>query len=314
MSIGTGIFLSTVLLLFAAATWQITLRNRWWTVTKVTGRILAGLALVGLLAYAWHFVSSLPPTPSITTSLGGAKLGMSPTEAKLTLGKPDAEGEPSMEGLTTRIDFTYSYPALTITFYGKDKYSTRAGIICGQDSQTSLFGFSNSDQEEAVIKRLGPPDTTSISSDGLTKIISYSKWKASFDIAKGVVVGKCIHTFPTMSFTSELLTPEAQRNADLKAEAETNAALQVAAAKAAADEAAQKARDEDALAHLTRSTRSATAPEGDPTDPCAPGLSEKARLQRLASFGTVRETGPRMFEAGPHSVSFLFDGSLLSCN
>lgn len=53
---------------------------------------------------------------------------------------------------------------------------------------------------------------------------------------------------------------------------------------------------------------------GTDTDPCAPNLTRDERLQRLARFGKVRQTGSRDFEAGEHNVVFSpFDGSLVYC-
>jgi hypothetical protein len=51
----------------------------------------------------------------------------------------------------------------------------------------------------------------------------------------------------------------------------------------------------------------------EPPDPCAPGLSKKERLTRLAKFGTVRQSGSGMYEAGDHEVWFHYDGDLWSC-
>lgn len=48
-------------------------------------------------------------------------------------------------------------------------------------------------------------------------------------------------------------------------------------------------------------------------DHCAPDLSKAERLRRLAQRGTVRETGFGGYAAGGRSVTFLSDGSLLSC-
>jgi hypothetical protein len=50
------------------------------------------------------------------------------------------------------------------------------------------------------------------------------------------------------------------------------------------------------------------------SDPCAPGLSEAERLSRLATFGKVREIGGGDYTAGGHSIQFLSDGSLFTCD
>jgi hypothetical protein len=48
-------------------------------------------------------------------------------------------------------------------------------------------------------------------------------------------------------------------------------------------------------------------------DHCAPALSKAERLKRLAQYGTVRENGTGSYSATDRSVSFFYDGSLLSC-
>jgi hypothetical protein len=118
-----------------------------------------------------------------------------------------------------------------------------------------------------------------------------------------------------MSFTSELPSAEEQRKADQKAVAQANAVL-AAAARLAAEADALKAKGE-AAAHISKPQTIAaddTASGLSPTDPCAPGLSRKARMQRLSIYGPVRETGSNTFTSGGHSLAFFYDGSLLSCS
>ena len=76
-------------------------------------------------------------------------------------------------------------------------------IVCEQDGYSSLLGFSRFSNEADVIKKLGPPDHTSIRANGLEKMISYSKWKASYQIAKGAVTAVCMSSSGEVSFKDE---------------------------------------------------------------------------------------------------------------
>jgi hypothetical protein len=51
-------------------------------------------------------------------------------------------------------------------------------------------------------------------------------------------------------------------------------------------------------------------------DPCAPGLSKAERLRRLATYGTVRQTGEEEYSVGFRTLRFysaLLGGGLVSC-
>lgn len=62
------------------------------------------------------------------------------------------------------------------------------------------------------------------------------------------------------------------------------------------------------------SSSSASKPIQDPKlDHCAPGLTKSERLKRLSQYGVTRQTGDNSFEIGYRSLTFFYDGSLLSC-
>jgi len=61
-------------------------------------------------------------------------------------------------------------------------------------------------------------------------------------------------------------------------------------------------------------TPSESAPAEALLDPCAPNLAKAERLRRLAQHGTVRQTGPGVYEAAGREVAFFtHDSSLLNC-
>jgi hypothetical protein len=176
-----------------------------------------------------------------------------------------------------------------------------------------LFGFDNSSTEDAVIKKLGEPSAVSIARDGLSKIDSYSKWKAAFIISKGTVSGKCATSSGIVAYHEELLSPEAQKAADLKAAAE-------AAAQARANSATET-QPNDWVPVPARKTPRKSFPSSSASslalgesgnDPCAPGLSKGERLRRLATYGSVRQISAEDYEAGSHEV-FYMGSTLITC-
>ena len=308
MTLGTGIFASTVLVLLAIAIWQITARHKWKLAGKIAAGFIAVCAVIGFGLYAWNYIANLPPAPSVVTELAGVKLGMSPTDVTLALGKPDTASDPSVKDGETRIEFkysssdNYSSPDVNIIFYGRDKYTTKVSIVCSADSSIKLLGFDNYSTEASIIQSLGKPSSISVSRDALSKIISFSQWKVAFRISKGFVSEKCITQSGRIAFENELISPGAQKVADQKAAAEAKA---VAEAK----------RIAESKSPATQSTARPGSWGNDPIvkDPCAPDLSRKERLSRLAAFGVVRQTGNNRYEAGGRYVSFIYGNDLNEC-
>lgn len=311
MTIGTGIFCSTVLLVLVFGIQRTTAHHKWKLVGKVAGLIVAAFLVIGLGYYLWNYVENLPPAPSVMTELVGVKLGMSPTDVTLVLGKPDTTTEPSFQAGETRFDYSYPDQNLSITFYGADKYHAKANIICTSQPFAKVLGFDNLSSEQFVLQRLGKPSSTSVSRDGLSKIDSYAQWKVSFFISKGMISEKCLTSSGGMSFSEELLTPDQQKAADAKAAAEK--AAQDRATAEAFEKAQQQAASASAAKAVNLQTPSGEGLSADPSDPCAPGLTKSQRLHRLAAFGAVRETGSEAYEAGPHDLTFAF-GSLVYCH
>jgi hypothetical protein len=69
------------------------------------------------------------------------------------------------------------------------------------------------------------------------------------------------------------------------------------------------------VSHRTETAPASKDSLGADGDPCAPNLTRTERVQRLAAFGSVRQTGEGEYEAGNHHVSFLLNTlTLVSCH
>jgi len=90
MTLGEGIFWSTVLILVTFFLYQVSVKKKWKTVGKVfTILVLVG-ALIGGGFWGWNVYEL---RPQIMGELDGVRLGMSPVEVKLVKGAPTTEGE-----------------------------------------------------------------------------------------------------------------------------------------------------------------------------------------------------------------------------
>ena len=178
------------------------------------GKIGIALGLLCLLAGAGFFVATADndsrPAPQIIGELGGVRLGMSPTDVTLALGRPFASSKVEADGADrTHLIYVYSKSknddhSLDVTFHGSNPSNMRAAVVCEQGGFSSLLGFDKFSREQDIVRVLGTPTFTSIRGDGLEKAISYSAWNAAFKIALGKVVGFCIHQGSFIQYDKEV--------------------------------------------------------------------------------------------------------------
>ena len=173
------------------------------------------LFLVAGLYYVSRADGDGRPDPVLVTRLAGIGLGMSPTDVTVTLGKPSTAAATAVDE-RGRAHLTYVYTkdqnadySLEVTFFGPDRLSMRAVVICEKGGFASLLGFDRYASEDAVLGQLGPPTYSSVRRDGLEKVISYNTWNASFKIARGKVAGICIHQGKFVQYDKE--APTARR-------------------------------------------------------------------------------------------------------
>ncbi len=195
MTLGEGIFWSTVLILTAAAVCQVSIRRWWKTVGKVFGvQVLIG-GIIGAGVWGWF---EYQDRPYVVEELAGLRLGMTPVEVQLAKGKPigGSDEEPFEQDDEFRMGWILGGneydPWHAVIFFGDAPNEMELGIVCEHDGSTSLLGIKRSMSGDGVIKKLGQPSHESIHRDGLSKTISYEKWNVSYEIKKGQVIKMCI--------------------------------------------------------------------------------------------------------------------------
>jgi hypothetical protein len=186
--------------------------------SKTAKKIIGGLVVFCLILGTAIYLVSHPdddrrPDPMLVTHLAKIGLGMSPTDVTVTLGKPSLAAATEVDE-RGRAHLTYAYIkdrnldySLDITFFGPDRLSMRAVVICEKGGFSNLLGLDRYSSEEAVLGELGPPSHSSVRNDGLEKVISYDAWNASFKIARGKVAGICIHQGKFIEYDKQAARP-----------------------------------------------------------------------------------------------------------
>lgn len=207
MTLGDGIFWSTVVIVVAGAIYQISVRKRW----KLAGRVVGVLILVGFVIgggiWGWFEYQS---RPYIVDQLGGVRLGMKPVQVKLAKGEPtNSHKDPIREedgtyqmGWGFR-ESEYSDSMQLVIFFGDTAAELEVGIVCRFGGYGELLGISFGSPETHVIEVLGEPTHVSVASDGLMKQMSYARWQTSYRIRQGKVVALCIARSGRVTFREE---------------------------------------------------------------------------------------------------------------
>jgi hypothetical protein len=209
MTLGTGIFASTILLVAVFIAWQLTAHRKWKTFGKFVVAVVAIAGLFGGGLYTW---ANYEPPPTVLSKLGGISLGASMVDVKLLLGEPATSvvEEPILDGETIA---TFNYPdGVEVIFRGTDEFDLAASIICNRTYPAAL-GVTSYDTEAEVIDRLGEPTSVSVRADGLAKTISYAQWQVSFSLSQNRITSVCVHSSPAITYQNELPSIAEQRAA-----------------------------------------------------------------------------------------------------
>lgn len=205
MTLGLGIFLSTLLVVFV-------LLYRWygeqWKLArklKITSLVLVVVLVVGF-AGVWGY-NAWENRPQMQTGYYGVQLGMNANEVLYVLGQPSSVSEPPAKGeqgwpitkfedipkdKTIRDYISWFYegdqvkPRVDIRFLLATK-KVRAVACYATATQYchAVNGVGIGTTEEAVIKQLGEPSETKM--QDTVKILKYKNQRVSFFLAQKAV-------------------------------------------------------------------------------------------------------------------------------
>lgn len=202
MTVGDGIFWSTILLVAFASIVLITRNKRWKTFLKVLAILVALGVVVGVGIWGY---SKYENRPQVMSSLNGIHLGMSEVDVTLQKGEPDkiSEIDPTSNGFRKYLLFEGSSDSYTYAILRGKKDSMVVTDICDKGGYGRVLGFGEYSTENAVLEKLGKPSNVSINEKGTEKLLSYPQWNAAFEIEKGNIVQVCVTNRPQMRYSTE---------------------------------------------------------------------------------------------------------------
>jgi hypothetical protein len=205
MSLGSGIFASTLLLVLVFAVWQATKHQKWRSIGKAVALLAAISVLLGLGSWGWYLYAN---RPQVQNELEGIALGATQLDVQLKKGKPSRELKPKDDAEGVRwifFDNDDREDEFTFVLFSENA-STRAlgvSIVCRQASYLDLLGFSRYTDEASIIAKLGNPTHISIRADGLAKTISFEQWKVAFEFEREKMKSICISDSGKVRYSEE---------------------------------------------------------------------------------------------------------------
>lgn len=203
MSVGDGIFWSTVLVIAFAAIVLLTKSKRWISFFKVLAvfvalGVVSGIGIWGYLKYQ--------DRPRAMSSLNGITLGMSEVDLTLQKGMPDQilSLDPTSDGFKKNLLFKRSGESHTyVQLSGENEKSMVVTIICDYSEYGRVLGFGKYSSETEVLEKFGEPSVVSINENGTKKLLNYPKWSAAFEVEKGTIVKACLTSGRGISYLTE---------------------------------------------------------------------------------------------------------------
>jgi hypothetical protein len=207
MTIGDGIFWSTVLILLSAAIYQISIRKKWKLIGKTIALLFLFGAVGGATIWGWYSYNNLP---SPVAELNGIRLGMSPVEVKLVKGPPSNEQKATIAQQDNEFRLSWEFSSAwggdestAVIFYGATPDNLKVAIICGSGGYSTVHGLGRYNNEKDIIRKLGQPTSESINSDGLSKFISFKPLKVAYELTKGQISQVCVTEAGGVGYTNE---------------------------------------------------------------------------------------------------------------
>lgn len=202
MTIGEGIFWSTIVIVMFVSIVLLSKYGKWKTFFKCFS-VLLGLG--GAISLGvWGFLQ-YENRPQKMDSLNGIHLGMSEVDVTLAKGEPDDQSEfdPTPDGFRKFLLYGNFKESYTYAILRGSKESMIVTDVCDKGGYGRVLGFSKYSSEKSLIEKLGEPSNISINDKGTEKILSFEQWNAAFEIAKGSVIKVCVTSRPQMRYSTE---------------------------------------------------------------------------------------------------------------
>jgi len=170
------------------------MRKKWKLVAKISTAIILGGVVIGTCFWLWNLYESRPRP---MYELGLLRLGMTPVEVTLAVGKPGVEISPSDKESVRKYVYKSSYGSGEYEYYVKFSNSSNGlgeyvVMICTESYLHKALGIGVYSTEKDIKNILGEPSHISIRKDGLAKIISYKEWNVAYTIEKSNVESTCV--------------------------------------------------------------------------------------------------------------------------
>lgn len=202
MTVGEGIFWSTILVVSFIYIALITKHNRWLGFFKVVAVIILLGALIGVGAWLY---SRYQDRPQIVTSLNSISLGMSEVDVTLAKGEPDqiSDLDATPDGFRKFLIYNKIGDSYTYAILRGSKESMIVTEICDKGGYGEVLGFGVQTPINRIIEKLGEPASVSINKNGTEKLISYPRWNSAFELAQGSVMKVCVTSQPEIRYSEE---------------------------------------------------------------------------------------------------------------
>jgi hypothetical protein len=200
MTVGDGIFYSTLLLMFGAAVHQITVRKLWTPVIQVVAA-MAALAVALHVFGIWRDQQSKGPMPP--TELMGIRVGMRPVDVSLKLGEPSLKRGSAPGPVRWLYGSTSDGLPHTLIVFGDGDEGATVRTICRANGYEELLGIASHDSERRVLEVLGTPSATSVAADGLRQAITYEQYDVTYELEKGNVTTICLNSGAPLRYRDE---------------------------------------------------------------------------------------------------------------
>jgi hypothetical protein len=201
MTLGEGIFASTVLVITSLAIAQLVKTKGW----KIALFSIAVLSLtITALVIGSNLADNLSNRPSELSQFEGVSLGMSETELLIAKGEPlriqprDEESDIYIYGESASAEGE----SLGVFFRQRDNSKT-VSDICVFDPFPQTNGIWFGMPEAQVRTTLGKPNAESIQSSRLAKIMTFDQLNTAIHITAGHVSGFCVTDREKFTFRLE---------------------------------------------------------------------------------------------------------------